>query len=255
MRTDANKIALRAIRSLLDGAKPFEIDVNGTRVACSVSAQPEAPWPPEAGGLVAGEDGPWPRAIVVDCTWTNGKCRFSVDVYRWESGVYRDDLCVTVYTDQGREIVFVNVSNELEQVEDRGSAKLRVRFYVTKRKSHVSSEVAAALNEGMRAVLGESELPIVGKNTAALCEVEAPSGALHPAPEFVFRRLIQLALLKLDFIDRRRTPERGTPLVDLSKWLTADQLAAVPGEVEEDAAEPQDGRSYWAAGFTVPVHA
>lgn len=250
MRTDANKIALRAIRSLLSGARPFEIEVGANKVACSVSVREATPWPASIGGLDEHEDRPWPRSVAVDCRWTEGSCRLIVDPYYWDSGIYLHDLCITVHIDQGREIVFVNVSNELEDAEDGKPVKLKVRFYVTKRKSHVSEEVAAALNEGMRAVLAQSLLPIIGKNTAELCEVDVPSGAVLPSPEIVFRRLIQLALLKIDFIDRRRTPERGTPLVELGEWLTPGQLITVPDEVEDEDVELAAGRNYWAGGIT-----
>lgn len=250
MRTDSNKIALRAIRTLLDSARPFEIDVNATKVACGVTLGHIAPWPARGGGLVESEDGPWPRSVTVDCRWSQGHCELVVDIFRWASGVYLHDLCVNVVTDQGREVIFVNVSNELEDAEDGKPVKLGVRFFVTKRKSHVSSEIAAAINDGMRAVLADSQMPFIGKNTAELCELEVPSGAVLPAPEVVFRRLIQLALLKLDFIDRRRTPDRGTPLVDLGKWLTPSQISSIPEEVRDDDVELGTGRNYWAAGFT-----
>lgn len=255
MRTDANKIALRAIRALLGGGKPFDIDVGATKISCSMTAVPAEPWPTGIGGLVEADDGPWPGAVAIECRWAEGSCKLVVEIDRWRSGVYLHDLCVRVRTEK-REVIFVNVSNELEDAVDGRPVKLGVRFYVTKRKTHVSEEIADALNEGMRDALAESEIPILGKNTAELCEVEVPGGALLPSAELVFRRLIHLALLKIDFIDRRRTAERGKPIVDLGRWLTADQIRAVPDDDEEDAeleAVTTGERQYWAGGFTEPA--
>lgn len=259
MRTDANKIALRALRSLLGGAKPFEVVVGDTKVACSLTATPAAPWPQGAGGIDEASDGPWPSGVAVDCRWEGGGCRFLVDAFRVPSGKYVDDLCIDLRTEQ-RGVVFVNFSNELEDAEDGRLVKLGVRFYLAKRKTHVAEDIASSLNEAMREALAESQLPIIGESTAELCAVQVPAGTLEPSADVVFRRLIHLALLKLDFIDWRRTRDRGAPLVDLARWLTPSQLelaARTDDELEEpDAPEASSdgstaGRQYWAGGFTV----
>lgn len=248
MRADSNKIALRAIRNVLGGAKPFEIDIGSQKVSCSISALPQEPWPSEAGGLVEAEDGPWPTGVAVECRWVEGSCRLQVEAYRWTSGQYVHDPCIRVRT-KNREINFVNVANELEDAEDGAWVKLGVRFFVTKFKTHVSEEVAELLNAGLRETLANSQIPILGKNTAELCAIEVPSAALQPSADQVFRRLIHLALLKIDFIDRGRTKERGKPLIDLSQWLTASQLQdAGPGEDDSDDDAASE-RRYWAGGF------
>lgn len=249
MRTDANKIALRSIRTILEAARPFDLEVGATRVTCSVALADPAPWPASAGGIEATADGPWPRAVKVDCAWAGGACSLDVGIFRWASGEYLHDLALQVYCGN-REVVFINVSNELEDVDDGVASKLGVRFFVTKRTSHVPPEIVAGLNHGLRAVLADGQLPIIGKNTAELCQLEVPSGAVLPSPEHAFRRLVQLTLLKLDFIDRRRTPERGVPLIDLTTWLSPDQLKAVPDDVDDDEVPLGAGRNYWAAGFT-----
>ena len=45
MRADANRIGLLAIRSILDAAKPFEIEVAGQKVSCSVARGAADSWP------------------------------------------------------------------------------------------------------------------------------------------------------------------------------------------------------------------
>lgn len=233
MRTDTHKIALRGIQNLLGAARPFEVDAGATKVACSMTPMPPQSWPTGIDGVIEAEDGPWPRGVTVDCRLGEGRCRLCVELYRWTSGEYSGDLCVRVRTDQNREVNFVNVSKKLKQAEDGNPVKLSVRFYVIKRKKW-SSELADALNKGMRDTLTASALPIIGNNTAELCEVEVPSGVLLPSAEGVFRRLLQLALLKLDFIDRRRTVDRGRPIVNLGRWLTREQLQ-IPVAEDDDA--------------------
>lgn len=237
MRADTHRVALRAIRNLLAGAKSLEVEAGTTKVTCSItSAAPEA-WPAGAEGFVESEDGPWPASIAVDCRWSEGACQLFVELYRWTSGGYLGHLCIRVRTDQNREVIFFNVSNKLKEAEDGSPRKLRVRFHVNKRKKW-SSDLADALNKGLRDMLAASRLPILGKNTAELCEVEVPGGAVLPSAETAFRRLIQLALLKLDFIDRRRTADRGKPIVDLSRWLTREQLhTPVSDEDDPDSAD------------------
>src|SRR5438552_682410 len=98
MRADSNKIALRAIRNVLGGAKPFEIDIGSQKVTCSVTALPQEPWPSDAGGLIEGEDGPWPAGVAVECRWVEGSCRLLVEAYRWTSGEYVHDPCIRLRT-------------------------------------------------------------------------------------------------------------------------------------------------------------
>lgn len=234
-RADTHKVALRAIRSVLSGAKAFDIEAGGTKVTCSTTPVPPDSWPSGVVGLVETEDGPWPGSVTVDCRWGEGACRLRVEPFRWVSGQYAGDLCFHVLTERNHEVIFVNVSNEMEEAEDGSFVNLAVRFFVTKRKARMSEEIADAINRGMREVLAASRIPIIGKNTAELCELEVPSGELRPSPGSVFRRLIQLALLKLDFIDRGETAARGKPIVDLGRWLTREQLRTASSEDDAGA--------------------
>lgn len=240
MRADANKIALRAIRNLLGGARPFEVEIGATKVSCSTSAAPAQSWPGQIDGLDETEDGPWPAGVEIDCRWIEGSCRLSIDAFRRTATKYFHDLCIRVRTEQDCRIVVANVTNELEDAEDSSVVKLGVRFFIAKRKKGRPEAFAARLNEGMRETLARSQLPILSRNTAELCAIEIPSGNLVPPPDKAFRRLVQLALLKLDFIDPRHTAERGEPLVDLSKWLDHDQLSSLSTDALDDEPEADE---------------
>jgi hypothetical protein len=233
MRTDANKVSLKAIRNLLSGARPFELLIGDVSTSCTVSALPVAPWPAALHDLTLDTDEPaWPGGVCVGCTWPGGQCRLIVDLFYWPKGKYLHDLCVRARTER-RAVVFINVAKELKRTLDGGKAKLKARFFATKRKAHLSAGTAERLNTGLRDVLRDSRLPIISNSVAELCEVEAPSGVLLPSAEVAFRRLIHLALLKLELIDRRGARERGKPLLDLARWLTPEDLVATAAHEEE----------------------
>jgi hypothetical protein len=75
MRSDANRIGFRAIRSILEGAHPFEIEVAGKIVNCAPSRVAVAAWP-EGGldGLDPAIDRDWPNPVDVTCSWEGGSC-------------------------------------------------------------------------------------------------------------------------------------------------------------------------------------
>jgi hypothetical protein len=254
MRSDTHRIALRAIRAILAPAQPrqpFEVRVGSLTVTCQPSPAPPSPWPTSATGLTEALDQPWPSPLPIDCTWPNGRCRLEVTLHRWTSGKYKDDLCLDVYTSEGREVVFVNVSHAVEDAVDGATVPLAVRFFVSGRNRIVSDDLIAALNVGLQAVLADSQLPIRGASTAELCKVEVPSGAVLPAPETVLHRLVRLAMMKLDFIDHAQVGTRGAPLIDLSTWVKPELLTGLPplgGNDDERADRP----NYWAAGFSEP---
>ena len=55
----ANKLALRAVRHLLSGARPMDVEIEGTRVRCEVKLGEQPEWPPNGvEGLSEEEDGP-----------------------------------------------------------------------------------------------------------------------------------------------------------------------------------------------------
>src|SRR6187402_714045 len=95
IRTDASKVSLEAIRSLLSGAHPFDLVIGDVNVSCAVSAMPAAPWPAALHDLALGTDDPaWPSGVSVGCTWPGGQCRLIVDAFYWPRGKYLHDLCV-----------------------------------------------------------------------------------------------------------------------------------------------------------------
>ncbi len=251
MRTDANQIAMKAVRNILAGARPFEVEIANTRVACAVSPGESRAWPRELAGLSQEVDGPdWPPLVYVDCTWQGGRCKLYVECNYFSGDRYRHDISIKVAVVEPQvEVFWINVANEVRAADDGSIATLRGRFFLT--NSAIRTDLRESLNAAMADVLDESKLPVISASQAHVCDIEVPGAAVLPSAEVVFRRLVQLALLKLDFIDPRAN-KRGKPLIDLARWgVTADQLVGAGlEEVAEDVLEDaRDVRQYWAGGF------
>ena len=84
MRPDANQIALKAIRAILDSAQPFELTVDEKHVRCAVARGGVPGWPPIE-GLSKDVDGPWPAQVTVECVWDGGRTTLLVDCEYWKT--------------------------------------------------------------------------------------------------------------------------------------------------------------------------
>ena len=92
------------------------------------------------------------------------------------------------------------------------SVKLQAAVSTFQRKGD-AADVGQRLNDAMRETLEQSGLPLISASAAEVCGIEIPSAAVLASPEVAFRRLVQLALLRLDFVDRGPHAKlRGRPL-------------------------------------------
>ncbi len=264
MRADANQIAFRAIRNILDGAKPFEVTVAGTKVTCAVSRAAEPAWP-ERGvqGLELEADGPWPSPVDVECRWEGGHCNLQVRCTHWRSDaryLHQTGLEVRL-RDRAQMLVWITLPRVIGDLEDGKSARVQASVSTFKRKKDVDPELGSRLNTAMRKLLAESGLPLVAGSTAEVCAIEVPSGTVVSGADLAFSRLVQLALLKIEFVDRgSKAKERGRAIVDLRRWgIDLEKIATTDqGDGEEETNEENDdvtrvaGRRYWAGGFGEP---
>lgn len=187
MRADANKIAFRAIRHIIEGAKPFEVEVAGTKVTCAVSRGATPPWPergvqaraggrralarargcrvplgrralqpPSAERALAQRAVPAPdrpRGPVLRSTSNGGNCRLR---------------------DRAQTLVWITLPPIIGDLEDSMSAKIQASVSTFKRKKDVDPELGNRLNTAMRKLLHESGLPLVAGSTAEVCAIEVP---------------------------------------------------------------------------------
>jgi dynein-related subfamily AAA family protein len=265
MRADANKIGLAAIHRILRGARPFELDVAGTAVRVTVSPGPKEEWP-EGGvqGLDLAQDGPWPQAVNLDCAWEGGSCPLQMQCRYWRgSGRYRHFVGIWIhFRDRRGSLVWITLPTAIADAEDGRTVKLPAAISTFKRKRDAHRALVERLGPAMREVVHESGVPLISNSTADVCEIAIPTAEILPSPEAAFRRLVQVALLKLDFVDRGRyAAMRGKPLVDLARFgIDLAQLRAVAEdendatdeedeEADEEPSSPQRERRYWAGGF------
>ncbi len=264
MRPDVNKIALRAIRNIMDGAKPFEVEVAGTKVTCGVSRAAAAPAWPERGvrGLEPEADGPWPTPTDVECKWDGGHCWLQVQAdYTRKQGRSHNFAGFRVrLRDRRQTLVWITVASLIGDADDGTTRKLQASVSTYKRKKDLDPELGAELNVAMRKLLAESGLPVVSAAYAEVCEIAVPSGAVVSGADLAFRRLIELSLLKLEFVDRGpKAKDRGRAIIDLRRWgIDLERLATADEDDDDDEDEDESdgsgtGRRYWAGGFGEPA--
>jgi hypothetical protein len=222
MRVDANRIALRVVESILGAAKPGATTINGTEVTWSASRGPEETWPSMELPNLSGADGPWPRSVGIDCRWDGGHCGLTVRCQPAATPSYRGQVGLLVrLADRPQALIWVTVALAIGDQEDGSNARLRVFMATVKRKSGAEVGLGDRLNAELNNALRSSGLPLVTSSYAELCQFDLPSGAISGGADAAFARLVHLALLKLDFVDRGpHATERGKPLFDLAQFGT-----------------------------------
>jgi AAA domain (dynein-related subfamily) len=244
MRPDANKIALRAARAVLDGARSIELDVAGTKVSCQVS-RGEASWPDKGvEGLDAESDGPWPAPVEIECRWEGGHCRLRVlaEYYRGQATRYRQQISLAVRLgDRPASIVWVTLPPAIGDKPDGEAASMYGSFSLAKRKNPDGTGGSGKLNQILKDVVRQSDLPRLSDSRIDAFSIEVPAGTILPSPEVAFRRLLRLALFKLDFMDRGpRAAARGKPLIDVRALAGPDAADEIDAEGDDDEASAEE---------------
>jgi hypothetical protein len=261
MRSDANQIALKAIRGILGSARPFELSIEGKTVACSAAHGAATTWP-AIEGFSAATDGPWPADVTVECVWDGGRTTLVVGCDYWKTkGKYRHLLGLkVVLKKRPGELVWITVPRHLRDAGDGYSVPVQGAISTFKRKTD-GGERSKAVNYALRELLRGSGLPMVSASSAEICRVMVPDGTLEPSGEVGFRRLVHLALLKLDFLDRGERPEdEGARLIDVVQRLGEDAAQLdladdLDDETHDEDSDEEDltnqprARNYWAGGI------
>lgn len=250
MRPDANQIALRAARAVLDGAQSGEVDIGGTKVRCAVS-RTETSWPDEGvEGLDEGRDGPWPAPMEVDCRWDGGGCALRARAWYWKtSGRYRHQVGIAfTLRDRSQELLWTTLPAAIGDTADGETALVQAWFALVKRRKPDAQDEAAGLNQALKSLVTASDLPCLSGSRIEAFKIEVPGGSVLPNPELAFRRLLRLALFKLEFMDRGpQAADRGRPVVDVAA-LAGTATDDTTGVDVVNGGEPDRPRRYWAGG-------
>jgi MoxR-like ATPase len=236
-RTDANSIALGALRSILDAAGPLQLVVEGTAIDVQVERLPAAAWPPRGlEGLDEAADGPLPRAVRVKCVWPGGSTDLLLSVAWWNTdGSYRHLVGLrTAIASSNQEIGWITVALQLREEPDGKNVPVPMAFSVFKRRDEDADDVLARFGYPLKAAVDRSGLPLVSPWRVEVFSIALPSGEISPSPEEGFRRVVHVALLKLPFFVRgNQQGFSGTPPFNVQSPVIAPPLdeKRAPGAV------------------------
>ena len=223
-----------------------------TNVDVKVERLAQEEWPrSELRGLDEAVDGPWPRSVKLNCSWPGGAVELSMNADFWrmkkESRRHLCALSVEILSTR-RKLVWCTLARKLGQASDGDVVSFDASVAMYKRKNYPN---IAGWGRVLREQVASSGLPMRTKSNVELFKADVPSCRIEPAPEVAFRRIVRVALLKLDFLDPEHTKERGM-LVDAAK-LVKSSIESGEEEAEEEAEEEGElapsERKYWAGGF------
>lgn len=140
MRSDANRIALRAVRHILGGARNLTLDIAGTPVTASTTRASDTPWPPKnVERLDQAADGPWPDHADVECRWEGGQVALRVMCdYSRTYGRYRHNVGIRIrLRDRPNTLVWITVPLAIADKDDGSTAKLHASISTVKRRAVV----------------------------------------------------------------------------------------------------------------------
>lgn len=245
-RLDANRIALKSLRSILDAAQPFDLEVEGRRVGVTVDRLPSQPWP-KSGlvGLDANADGPLPSTVRATCRWEGGEVVVVVGASWAKSGEYRQLIALDARA-FGKQIVWSNVAALLRTAANGTTEPLGGWAALFTQNTEVAVKEKVALSRSLKAVVGRSGLPLLSVARVRLFDVDIPAAAVKPSAEDAFKRIVHLVLLKLPFFVRNGADgEIARSLFDVTA------LTNIGEEAPEDAVAPTSGGTF-AALFPLP---
>jgi MoxR-like ATPase len=239
-RRDANRIALRAARSILEAASPLTLDLSHATARVSVEALSAPSWPAgRAEDLAEEEDGPWPRAVRVTCAWDRGRAAIVLSAALGRSSRGRSVGLRGVSEATGARVLWINISQAIQKEPQESRAWVRA--------------------QGKRA--GPAS-PLEG----TIFAVRIPEGEVLPLPSDAFAKVVLLALQRLSLaaeaapdINKKGAVE-GEPLspqafVGSIRPVEDENLAAVhplPGGVRRYKAT-LDGLLGWIGRSAPPL--
>ncbi|HEX8703061.1 MAG TPA: AAA family ATPase [Myxococcaceae bacterium] len=246
-RKDANLLALKVIRSILDAAQELTLDVEGKPVHVKVERLPPPPWPtlrPEGQTLLnEAMHGPWPQAVQAECTWPGGSRTLLVQADYWraqERYKHLVSLAVRPLDSQQQQLVWITLAQQFVPVADGAELAVRASFGLYKRKE----EAIKGESDALKAAVYLSGLPRVSKSFIEAFRVRMPGLEILPSPAEAFRRILLLALLKFPFLMRSEAETRSegelaprdAPDVQDSEASESGKLGAIyplPGGVRQ----------------------
>lgn len=254
MRSDANRVALRAVSSILDAAHPCEFMIDGKRVMCAPSKVTLArSWPSaDLLGIDPNASAP-PEPVDVACEWKGGRValRVSLEVVTHLKRYIGHVALRVGLAPNGRQLLWSVIAQPIGDREDGTTAPINGYAGFTKRKSMVGPEFNAKAKGILHEQLKTAEWPITGGSEVTLFEIVLPEATVRPSPARAFERIVHLALLKMDLLCGRSAYEGDIALIERAARLHDEIGGGDPPEDEEDAGSgAEDGTAIPSVGTT-----
>jgi 5-methylcytosine-specific restriction protein B len=229
IRPDANRIALRATRSILAAAHDFSFELSGTSIAVKCTPQPAPKWPRPLQGLDEAADAPWPTPISIEASWEGGSSRLVAlcDFWRrtdeWGHAVGLR-VCIA---ESRRELLWVTLMFYLAAAADGASVPMRGNVALSRPFDEEDAASFTAHGVALRKTVATTKIPMLTPAQAHLCSVAVPSGDVTPDPETAFERAVMVGIAKHAWFERRdRVGFTGTPFAEVPFVKAAPKVGA-----------------------------
>jgi len=229
----ANRIAIRALRSVLEAAHPFRVSIGGVDVDVMPRVEDVA-WPPGPHELDESVDKPWPKAVSLQCSWPGGFVEMEARAVFWRAkGPYQGRIGLKIATlPLNREIMWSFVTPRILASEPGRSVAIPVSLALFAREGERDTKrLLGSLIEQTRA-LGLEPLT---RTQFRLFDIQPSDGSIRPLPKEAFENVVTASLAKLPYVVRgEESGVQGKLFVDVER-LRPSPIPAVP---EPPGAEP-----------------
>lgn len=238
----ANVLALKVVRSVLEAAPPTELTIRGKTVRLKEhTTQPSSHWP-TIQGLVESEHVPWPTTRVWTCEWDGGSTEFALAAAKTNAHKTAPKGVGLRLRADDLELIWVDVAAYIRRPSKSDVARVPADFALKKRVADRSDNPNTPMTEAIGLLLEEHGIEPTKSSIDAM-NIHKDSGQVTPSPEEILRRLLILGLLKLDFFHSSpdQVAQRGKPLIDLTELGFAKEEAEdVEGDEAPDDLPPED---------------
>jgi MoxR-like ATPase len=202
-RPEANALAFRAIRNILDSAEeqPLgEVVVEDRTILLEFSRGAPSTLP--AGGLPGIDEALMPPSIRALATWEGGRTTFEVRLDWWKAaGAYKSLVGIAVLVAKSRQTILWNTVALTLAGSTDPVAVVPASVAPFKRKGDTTEE-ADARSWSLFEAAHRTGLPFASKWSLEWFRVNIASESIEPAPAEALRRSLQIALLKLPYFVR-----------------------------------------------------
>lgn len=203
-RADANRIALRAIRLILDSSPPARLMVAGTPI--DIAAERLAPpgWPLTGiKGLDPAVDGKLPGRLRLVCRWEGGSTQLEIRLAWWPANHANSNLLgIGIATERPRrDALWMTIALPIQHT-GKGVASMAAWFSLIRRRGEPDRDATDRWRKSLRDLVQRSGLEMTSPSQICAFSVRIPSGEVLPGPEKALENLVHLVLLKLPFLAR-----------------------------------------------------